>query len=338
MTLKRLAILLAILIFLAGVGIAWLWQYAYTPEGRARVIIAQLKNDTTSLRGWLLQHHLVRPVFVVPPIDHPPSYVPGMANAAILYMARTSGEPAFRQTHVAMARQSAAANELVRLGHELLPLAIEALRDENYDVELMAILACGKFHDPAAIQPLVQRLRDAARKPSTTIGSGVQSDYFIQWRCIDSLAKIGPKGFDPILDFTKDCDPFVGIDIPEILADSAGAAVVPALIVMLDNTQARIRAQAAYNLARFPDKRATDALIRHLGDESVFVRQWAVYGLGLIGDPKAVPPLKKLLKDTDPNVRDYAYQSLLNLLGRTTAVANALAKERPAPASQPGNP
>ena len=57
MTLKRLAILLAILIFLAGVGIAWLWQYAYTPQGRARVIIAQLKGDNdTTLRGWMLKH------------------------------------------------------------------------------------------------------------------------------------------------------------------------------------------------------------------------------------------------------------------------------------------
>jgi uncharacterized membrane protein YqiK len=67
MTLKRLMIVLAVLVVLAGVGIMWLWQYAYTPEGRARVIIAQLKNDTTSLRGWMLQHHVIRPGFVVTP-------------------------------------------------------------------------------------------------------------------------------------------------------------------------------------------------------------------------------------------------------------------------------
>jgi hypothetical protein len=54
MTLKRLMIILGILVVLAGCGIAWLWQYAYSPQGRARVIIAQLKGDTTSLRGWML--------------------------------------------------------------------------------------------------------------------------------------------------------------------------------------------------------------------------------------------------------------------------------------------
>ena len=67
MTLKRLIIVLGVLVVLAGVGIMWLWQYAYSPEGRARIIIAQLKNDTTSLRGWMLQHHVVRQGFSFPP-------------------------------------------------------------------------------------------------------------------------------------------------------------------------------------------------------------------------------------------------------------------------------
>ena len=38
MTLKRLMIILGILVVLAGGGIAWLWQYAYSPQGRARGI------------------------------------------------------------------------------------------------------------------------------------------------------------------------------------------------------------------------------------------------------------------------------------------------------------
>ena len=59
MTLKRLFIILGILVLLAGIGIAWLWEYAYSPQGRARIIIAQLRGDDTTLRGWLLKNELV---------------------------------------------------------------------------------------------------------------------------------------------------------------------------------------------------------------------------------------------------------------------------------------
>ena len=56
MTLKRLYIILGILIFLAGVGIAWLWQYAYTPEGRAMrkaldYLLAPERQDATGYYG-----------------------------------------------------------------------------------------------------------------------------------------------------------------------------------------------------------------------------------------------------------------------------------------------
>ena len=119
MTLKRLMILLGILIFLAGVGIMWLWHYAYTPEGRARVIIAQLKGDTTSLRGWLLQHHLVRAGFTEPN--------------------QKGQDREHRQTEPDFYREEAATGVMVNLGHEVLPVLIEGLRDKNRYVRKMGI-------------------------------------------------------------------------------------------------------------------------------------------------------------------------------------------------------
>jgi hypothetical protein len=145
MTLKRLAILLAILIFLAGVGIAWLWQYAYTPQGRARVIIAQIKDDSgtppSTLRGWMVSHHMVRQGFKEPPEEGNPYDL----DAGVAFY---------------LHREDIASDEMVRVGQDVLPLVIEALQDNNRNVRLMAIWACRKFRDPAAVQPLMQVVDD----------------------------------------------------------------------------------------------------------------------------------------------------------------------------------
>jgi HEAT repeat protein len=271
MTLRRLAILLAILIFLAGVGIACLWQYAYAPQGRARVIVAQLKNETDTFRGWLLQHHLVRPGFAEP---------------------NRPGENSFDD------RPRAAAEEMVKLGHDFLPLMIETLRDENHDARMMAIAACGDFGDPAAIQPLVKCLRDAIPQPPKTPSrpSYSQSDSDIQFECIESLMNFGPEIAHTLLEAAKHCDSGARPVIPEMLA-AWGAEGVPPLMEMLEDDDNSVRASAARELGKLKDKRAIDALSRHLSDEGDFVAANSAKALEEIGDPKAIPALLKTLKN-----------------------------------------
>jgi hypothetical protein len=158
MTLKRLAILLAILIFLAGVGIAWLWQYAYSPQGRARVIIAQLNDESTTLRGWLLKHHLVREGYTVQ-ADNVLSTPPRND------LDRETQE--YRNRERAWERRiDAAAEAMAKLGNDVIPVIIQELQGSkdgrSQDAKFVAARTSGRLHDPAAIEPLASWVRAVA--------------------------------------------------------------------------------------------------------------------------------------------------------------------------------
>ncbi len=296
MTLKRLMIVLGALMILAGVGIACLWQYAYSPSGRARVIIAQLKGDTASARGWLLQHHVIRPGFAIPP------------QAAV----------ARQHLEFAWDRGTAAAEaEMARLGPKALPVVIEALHDENRFVRMMAIGACGKLHDPVAVAPLIQCMRDAARRPP---------NFDVQLRCLDALVEIGPECYGPLMEASRQCDPRIRWGIPGTLAEKWGAAAVPRLVEMLDDSDAFLRAFAAIELGQLKDRRAADALIRRLGDSEETVVTHAAQALGKIGDPKAIPALLAIFKDqrTENDVRISTAGAMANL-GRNEGLNYLLA-------------
>jgi HEAT repeat protein len=280
MTLKRLTILLATLMFLAGVGIAWLWQYAYTPQGRARVIIAQLKGDTTSLHGWLLQHHLVRPGFPDPPLMQSPTYPNGPIVVAL---------------HACQCVDPAT-NEMVKLDQVVLPVVIESLHDDNFAVQSMAIQACGKFRNPLAIQPLVKCLRDAMRPDPT----GQRDMYDILNLCRDSLIEIGPEAFGQLREVSHD-DRNMESRLAGALATKRGVAAIPQLIEMLEDTGCYGRCEAADELGKLKDKRATDALIGQLNSFNNDVQERVAKALGEIGDPKAISALLKTLNDQDNN-------------------------------------
>ena len=256
-------ILLGILVVLAGVGIAWLWQYAYAPEGRARVIIAQLKGDTTSLRGWMLQHHLVRQGYSisVSPLDVESIVCPDIP----------------------------ASEEMLKLGREVSPIAGDALQDENFDVRAMAIRVCGGLRDPAAIDPLVRCMCEALPSPDA-FGEG----RYAQGLCLESLIEIGPASFGPLMQAFKSCRPSLPYDIPGMMADKWGAAAVPHFMELLDDPDAMLRNFAVDELVRLKDKRSAGVLLRHLRDKDKSVRELAVDALGAIGD---VPSLLAAMKD-----------------------------------------
>jgi hypothetical protein len=210
MTLKRLMIVLAVLVVLAGVGIMWLWQYAYTPEGRARVIIAQLKRDDSSLRGWMLQHHVVRPGYLMP---------------------SESGHPLSCWVDF---ESVIAAQEMAKIGPEILPLVIDTLKKEpDSKVRWMAVQVCGALHNPVAIKPLIDYGHDRYRNPY----NGTTMDLWA-----NSMAAMGPEAIDPLI---------------RLLEDS-------------DNLN---RYCAATALGKLKDKRATAALIRHSNDPDTDVRK-----------------------------------------------------------------
>jgi HEAT repeat protein len=311
MTLKRLAIILAILIFLAGVGIMWLWQYAYTPEGRARVIIAQLKNDTTSLRGWMLQHHVVRPGFSEP------------------YPLRTKSNYEIYRFNVS----AAAAKEMGKLDRKVLPIVIGALQDDNRDVRLMAIWTCGEFADPIAIPPLLQCIRDAKQPVKTASGSASSDDdVIVQDACADSLVAIGPEAFGSILRLLENSHSSVRSSAACALGRIRDKRATDALIRHLGDSDSNVGSNAVWALGEIRDPKAILALLEALHNKEIAntVRISTAGVLERMGREEGLPFLLAMIMSPEPQDRVEAvnvlsamwtkdYDMLLPLLGDSDA-------------------
>jgi len=83
---------------------------------------------------------------------------------------------------------------------------------------------------------------------------------------------------------------------------------------VIEDTNYKIRVQAALVLGRLADPRATQALIKALADPNKTVRGIAAQALGQVGDAVAVDPLRDLLRrETDPFVRQQAEKTLAGL-------------------------
>ena len=176
MTLNRLLITVAVLALLAGAGIAWFWEYAYSTEGRARIIVAQLKGDN-SLRSWMLQHHIVRRGFPEPSEDP------------------TSRERHFNGFNLSR-REFAAGFEIIKLGSDASPAVVESLTDSDMSVRSMAVMACGGIRDPAAIGPLIRAMcREDPNK-----------DWVSPNLYEESLVRIGPAACDSLIALLDDAN------------------------------------------------------------------------------------------------------------------------------------
>ncbi len=314
MTLNRLMIILGILVVFAGVGIAWLWQYAYSPEGRALVIIAQLKGETTSLRGWMLQHHLIRPGVPQATLDQQPLDIEAIVCPEV-----------------------PASEEMFKLGPKVLPIVIEALRDENWGVRSMAALSCGKFRDPSAIQPLIECIRNEPHKPhdlrirlDLSYPAG-QSGVNVQSCCVDSLIEIGPKAISGLLRALKDIQARKNSRtlVAAALARMENDDGLNYLLAMLKSSDVDDRAYAAFQLGEVGKthfKGSPAPLIALLNDSDPKVRIMALQALWelYVHDPVAIAAIRKLLNDPDAQVRSDA-AAALDKLG-----------VKPPPASQPG--
>ena len=84
--------------------------------------------------------------------------------------------------------------------------------------------------------------------------------------------------------------------------------------VVDDNTNYKVRVQAALVLGKLGDARAVQPLIKALGDQNKSVRGIAASALGQLGDPVAVDPLRDLLRhESDPFVRGQAEKAVAGL-------------------------
>jgi quinoprotein glucose dehydrogenase len=92
------------------------------------------------------------------------------------------------------------------------------------------------------------------------------------------------------------------------------------LMLLLDDNDAEVRAQAANILGDCRQIAASDELIAHLSDESPRVRFFAAQSLGKLGRQEAIQPLATLLEgieDRDPVLRHAAVMGLVGSAGRS---------------------
>ena len=82
----------------------------------------------------------------------------------------------------------------------------------------------------------------------------------------------------------------------------------------------RMRVQAALQLGKSKDTRATKPLARALDDENVSVRAAAAAALKTLGDPEALPALKENRLDRSPVVRRQINESIIALETRMKEV------------------
>jgi HEAT repeat protein len=95
--------------------------------------------------------------------------------------------------------------------------------------------------------------------------------------------------------------------------DEAVKNTLPALMAVLNSSNARTRSDAAKALGKIRDASAVESLVSVLKDEDFVVRWVAADSLGEIKDPAAVEPLIALLHDSDKFVRLHAVSALGNI-------------------------
>jgi HEAT repeat protein len=206
-------------------------------------------------------------------------------------------------------RQYAAAS----LGTLKDPRAVEplivALNDEKLSVRQAAAVALGKIKDVRAAEPLLAALMDPnsqihfdAANAFTELGE-IKDPH-----AIESL--IAALAYDDSHDINS-----LGRYVREKAAwslVSIGTPAVQSLLVAIKDSNANVRANAAWALGRIKDPRAVDDLITTLIDADPSIEKNAAGALVSIGTP-AIEPLIATLKDTNETLRGNAADVLASI-------------------------
>jgi len=198
------------------------------------------------------------------------------------------------------------------------PEVMENLKHPDPHIRREAVTRLSETPTVAAIQALIERLRDAdaevreaASDALTRIGtpkivmrlSQAPRDPVTWAGVARTLAKIGtPEAIKVLAEALHDSSAEVWSTASLALAD-AGPAAGEALIGALQHEVPSVRARAAMALGRARVVAATEALIAALKDSDRSVRLEAVVALAALRQDAAVPALVEALNDSEESVR-----------------------------------
>ncbi|MEO5989548.1 MAG: HEAT repeat domain-containing protein [Candidatus Eisenbacteria bacterium] len=108
-----------------------------------------------------------------------------------------------------------------------------------------------------------------------------------------------------------------------LIEKRADSSVVQEAVALASHAEWWLRLHMARLLARFPDPRGTEAIMKLLKDENPAVRLEAVKGLAQLKPTSAIPALCQRLRDSDIKVQGAAIETLISL-GDVAAVPHLI--------------
>jgi HEAT repeat protein len=188
--------------------------------------------------------------------------------------------------------RAAAASCLGEVGSkDAIPALKKALRDTTSEVVFAAASALYKLNDPAAYQVYYAALTHQMKSGDNLLDSQMK-----MLKDPKALAKIG---FEQGIGFI----PFAGLGYGAFKA-------------LRKDDESPVRAAAALRLARDPDPKSAEALVKAASDEKWMVRAAAINAIGQRGDAALLKAIVPLLSDEKETVRFSAAACILRLSGK----------------------
>jgi HEAT repeat protein len=156
-------------------------------------------------------------------------------------------------------------------GDKAIQPLIDLLQDDEVELESrwFAARILSEFDSPATLQSLIEILKSAEDEDLSTMAA-------------EALANLGPSAIDALVNSLANAD--TRLLAVQSLAKIRHSDTIPALLTVVDDPQALIRATAIDALGSFHDSRVPPVLLQGLTDSAAIVRKAAIASLGVRSD------------------------------------------------------
>lgn len=213
----------------------------------------------------------------------------------------------------------------------ILPIAIEALKNENSDVRFYALSALSKFNYPNSVDDLIEVLKDRVdvlrAKSAEILGNiGDQKAFFPlleivkndnehwvkQW-AVDSITKLkDPNIINELLHYADNVNDDAKEIILRKICDLRDPSIPVYLKKIISNSNDECRWLAIECLGNYMNYSERQLFTTLLEDEDPFIRRSAVIALSKYNDVASLSLIIKAIDDQNPDVRNTAIEKLTN--------------------------
>jgi HEAT repeat protein len=198
--------------------------------------------------------------------------------------------------------------------------ATTALADEKAEVRAAAADALGQMHAKSAV-PKLKEIVKTDKDPGVVIAAarslialGDPLGYAVYYAVLTGEKKSGGGLLDDQKKMLKDPKKMAQFGFEQGIGFIPFASVgLGAFKALTKDDSSPVRAAAARILAKDPDPKSGEALIKASSDEKWLVRAAALEAISHRGDPTAIPKIESLLADDKEAVRYAAAATIIHL-------------------------